>query len=136
MASMNTEMTNMSNSLGIIKSSQEEEMRQKRIERAMSLTYVTSLSYFTDKNEYDGIWVSAELAKEVLGSFLLGCYGCNIPTDATLSSFYNKNDGETKAAKKAFREKFKKQNQDLTKREPRLVENTDGTLAIFDKWRI
>ena len=83
----------------------------------MTLLDLESFTYcdgFINKN-------SSELAKTVIRWFMLSGYGCNLPSEATLTNnhLYSSNStAETKPLNKAFVDKFAGQIKALIKREP------------------
>jgi len=127
-ASMKSEIASMKSDISAMKSCQQDERRDKRLERAMTLTHLNSFKYYDGNYDGNSSKSSKDLAKKVLELFLLG-HGVTLPADATLEeSFFCK---DLEASKKAFREKFTKQIKALIIREPRLVEYSDGSFAIF-----
>ena len=133
---LNQHVAGVKSEIVALKTLLEGEMKQKTLERALGLTDLNSFSYYTysaGHYNYGGQeQKSSEFAKEVLRWFSLG-YGAFLP-EASLSNegnYSSKSESEKKAFQKAFREKLTKQIKDLIKREPRLVENSDGRYSIF-----
>ena len=110
--------------IGRLKTLLEQERRDKRIERALKLTHLGSFNYYDEDYDDTDHKNSSDLAKEVLGWFLLG-YGYNLP-EGMMQQYPNDNE----ASKKAFRDNFKEQIRDLIGREPRLGMNEDGSYYI------
>ena len=101
----------------------EEEKKQKTLERALRMTDLKSFEYYAERGCYQRS-STEELAKDAIKWFLLG-YGTNVP-----SSYSTKQYGD-EADQEAFRQKFKEQIKTLIMREPRMVQNADGSFSIF-----
>ena len=116
-----------------LKTTLEDEKKQKTFERALGLTDLNSFAYFEHKNRsYHGEEKnSSELAKVVIKWFMLG-YGYNLSSSATVERYYkNGNTTEEEALNKIFIDKFAAQIKILIKREPRLEKKETGIYTIF-----
>lgn len=120
---INQHMAGVKSEIGGLKTLLEQERKDKRIERAMTLTHLGSFEY-CERNGY-GTKQSSDMAKKALEWFLLG-YGYILP-DGMVQQY----PSDKEASKKAFCDKFTKQIKDLIGREPRLVKNENGSYSIF-----
>ena len=84
-ASMATVKKDISN----IKRLLEEERKQKKLDRAMQLTFLESFEYY-DPNQRFSDKESSDLAKKAIGWFMLG-FGFTLPSDAYLKRDRNGN---------------------------------------------
>ena len=124
---LNQHFVDVKSDIGTLKSLMEEELKQKTLERARDLTEFDSFYYYNSGSGYGEKRDSSDLAKRALGSFMLG-YGMNLPKDGRMNM--DEFGAPSEQSKKDFRDKFTQQMKDLIKREPRVVQNSDGTWAI------
>lgn len=118
---LNQHVTGVKEEIIALKALLEEEMKQKTLERALSMTDLEAFEYY--KGSYQR-FSTDQLAKDVIKWFLLG-YGFNIP-----SCYSTKEYSKKEADQAAFRQKFKAQIKTLIKREPRMFQKADGNFAI------
>ena len=124
---LNQHLMGVQNEIGALKSLMEEERKRKTLESARALTKLESFEYYDISSRKD----SSDLARTALDWFLLG-YGCYLPNDGKMSQNINQVDMERyEQSKKDFRDTFTMQMKILIKREPRLVQDNDGSWAIY-----
>ena len=86
------------------------QLKLKKLELALAQTHLNSFEY---QDNFGNRKNSAELAKFIIGWFILG-YGYNLPDAFIYETHY------TVESKKAFQDKLVKQIKDLIGREPRV----------------
>jgi hypothetical protein len=112
--------------LTALKSLMAEEYKQTQLQRALTLTKSGSFKYFIDGSYQNEKWElvdqdSSELAERIIQSFMQG-YGRYLPSDAKVEQ----QTGNADEDKKMFRDKITQQIRDLIRREPRLVQDSNG----------
>ena len=121
---LNQHVAGVKDEIIALKSLLEEEMKQKTLERALSLTDAESFEYYANPSGSYQTSNSGELVKKTIKWFMLG-YGMIISSDYSMER-----DGN-ESSKENFRQKFKEQIKRLIKREPRMIQKDDGNFAIY-----
>jgi hypothetical protein len=111
--------------LTALKSLMAEEYRQTHLQRALTLTDSGAFRYVDmcahpDNRGRD----SSKLAADIIKSFLRG-YGYNLPAGARIRGKPGEDYG------KMFRDKITRQIKDLTQREPRVVQDSNGWIIYY-----
>jgi hypothetical protein len=123
---LNQHVAGLKSDIGALRTLMEDEYKQTRLQRALTLVELNSFTYYAITQDYYGATTqknSSDLTKTIIRWFMLGS-GCNLP-DARMEQ-YPKNEEESK---KLFRQKLTKQVIQLINREPRLEQSGD-------KWTI
>jgi hypothetical protein len=130
MRTLTQHVADVKTELKALKSLMEEEYKQKQLQRALTLTKSGAFDYFEMHNYGSGQKESSELAEAIIKSFMRG-YGYYLPANAQMErdSVYSRNNVEE--SKKTFRDKITRQIKDLTKREPRLVQDSKGWIIYY-----
>lgn len=123
-AGLKSEMVAMKSEISAMKQFQQDERKDKRIERAMKLVHLESFQYYDDYSKEQ----SSDLAKTVLEWFLLG-QGMFID-GLTMEDVRWNNQAEKDASAQAFRDKFKNQIKSLIGKEPNVFKKDDGRYVI------
>ena len=119
-----TEMAAMKSEISVIKQIQQDERKDKRIERALKLVHLESFAYYDGNSRKQ----SSDLAKSTLEWFL---YGQGRFIDGLTMDNYWNNQTKKESSEQAFRDKFKDQIKALIGKKPRVVNDSTGKWAIF-----
>lgn len=98
--------------------------KMKRLELVSSRTSLGSFNYYHAHNDYNTT-SSCKLAKDIIDWFIIG-FGFILSEDASMGRYEKYASGKLE-----FRQKIVAQIKKLIGHDPRLVDNGDGTFAIY-----
>ena len=127
-------VVNASKDMGALKMIIEDEKKHRALERALNLTNLDSFGYWADDSGRLCSFWSSELAKVVIGRFMLG-QGAVLPSDSALTDcddvWREMSRDKKNALSKEFADKFASQIKTLIKHEPRLVKTAKEGIASY-----
>jgi len=134
---LNLHVVNASKHIGAVKMIMEDEKKQRSLERALNLTDWGSFDYYILQEDWIGKHRSSDLAKLVIGWFMIG-QGAYLNSNLTAlvdhddpALWRTMSPDKKDALAKEFADKFASQIKTLINHEPRLVKDGIASYLIF-----